>query len=178
VPPIDANEFQVHNLTDDVLSEDEKDALAYRINFVPKPKSDRKKVDAAYEEFACLVRIKYHFGRSSCGSSQETEEESSPSPFYLRSGWSVPPRLQDRHLERALIVLRDDLHKVEGRSYTRNWNSDKNDALTNFLSKPDRLIITADTNLGYAYVTTHWYREKAHEHLHDKTTYLNVSRLG
>ena len=170
---IDANEFQVHNLTEDILTDEEKDALAYGINFIPKPKADRTKVDDAYEEFARLARIKMHFAQDL--SSQESEQ-SSPSPFYLKTGWNVPPRLHDPQLEKALKLLKEDLSTVQQRNYSRNWNGNKNEALKTLLSKPDRLVITADKNLGYCYVTCDWYREKALEHLHDKATYLNVSR--
>jgi hypothetical protein len=133
-------DFQVHNLTEDVLSREETEALSYGIHFIPNPPLNRHLLAEAHEKFANSARLKHHFR------DRESGEETTLDPFYQTTGWIVPPRLRDSTLENRLLTLKNALAKVPFRRHTGNWDRKRNEALTRLLSKPDRLVITVDKN--------------------------------
>jgi hypothetical protein len=97
------------------------------------------------------------------------------SPFYLKSDWTVPYHLLNSSIERCLYKLQSELNEVQRSKPFKNWGKKKHDHFMQLVSKPNRLVITADKNLGYCYVTTDWYKAKVLKHLENTSSYENVT---
>jgi hypothetical protein len=165
-------EYQVHNLTEDILSPLEKQALAFGHNFIPKPRMNKDILKTAFADFARQVRLRYHFskyGPSKSGADEDPEPPKKISKFYLKSTWKVPDVHLHPEIEEKLNDLRMDLNKLTRIHTGNNWSTLQQQTLIKLINKPDRLVITADKNLGYVYVTTDWYEAKVYKHLHSAT---------
>jgi hypothetical protein len=170
-------EYKIHNLTTDKLSAFEKQSLAFGINFIPKPRMNDKILRKAFLEFVRSVRLKWHFckyGPSYSGADEDPEPSKPVSKFYIKSNWSPNPSQFNFELEDKLEKLGESIINLPKNITKNNWTTAQQKTLMNLINKPDRLIITADKNLGYVYVTTEWYEAKIFKHLHSNT-YQNVT---
>lgn len=158
--------YQLHNLTSDVLTAEEQQCLAYGINFIPVPKTNSNVIDDAFNSFQNSTRLRWHFKDS---------DEKELSPFYIPTGWKVPSTYLHEPIETALNILHKSLHEIKPQICSNNWPSTYDKALRNMLSKPDRMLITSDKNLGYVYVSVDWYRKQVQKHLNDQLSYKDES---
>lgn len=160
-------EYEIHNLTNDTLSDSEKQSLAYGINFIPTPRYNRNKIISAQTEFENITRLNWHF--------RDENDLSEISSFYIPTGWRIPQHLWDDRIEQPLRILRHHLRKLKGSKIVKNWSKQQHDNLMTLLNKPNRLVITADKNLGYVYCTTDWYIAKCLKHLNNTHAYENIT---
>lgn len=168
-------EWDIHNLTDDILSPEDLKLLAYGINFIPTPGPNSKVLIDAMNEFIRNVRLRWHF--SEYGPMHGDPEDTELSPFHIKSLWEVPADQWNPILEKNLRKLEFRLGSLKKIHVFQNWHKEQNEALLRFLSeRDDRLVITADKNLGYCYVSRLWYISKCVDHLANPDHYKCVTK--
>ena len=160
-------ENKIHNISGVEITDEELSSLQCGINFIPRPKPNKKQLKESMDKFTKTVRLKWIY----------KDEDNIVPKWHIPSSWIPRAHLSHEEIENALRDLYKSLSNAPKQKVKNNWTQCQNNALKRLLNRPDILVITADKNLGYVICSIEWYQKAILEHLSDKSTYEEVTDL-
>jgi hypothetical protein len=161
---VGVGKLAVHIL-DNVFNYREASALAMGHRFIPTPKYNTKIITESFTAFRKRMRWAWFF----------RHKQDRPKPnWYIPTGTDAPAKYHNPQLESLLDSLHSKLLAAPARSNKTNWPQYMQKRLSNLLADSTRLVILTDKNLGYAIVSTEWYKAQILAHLEDEHNYKLV----
>nr|XP_047138930.1 uncharacterized protein LOC124814884 [Hydra vulgaris] len=158
----------ITNISDHVLTNEEKEALGKGLKFIPNSqKVGREVYEASVEKFKRKLRLKMFF---------KDRKEQKRSVFYKKSSW-VPPETENENILEYFGKIDRDLEEMWNREIPRKRNNLKPEvwrALKNLQNNRDIIIKKTDKGGGLCIMNKTTYEEKVNELLMDRTVYREL----